>query len=41
MLKEGAYGLNVIDKYLLVGNLDGGISFWDFKQGNISSNSPF
>jgi WD40 repeat protein len=41
VLPEGAYGLSVIDKYLLVGNLEGSISFWNSSQGSFSSDHPF
>jgi WD40 repeat protein len=41
VLPEGAYGLSVIDKYLLVGNLEGSVSFWNASQGPFSSEHPF
>ena len=41
VLPEGAYGLAVVGKYLLVGNLEGSVSFWNSAQGSFSSEQPF
>ena len=41
VLNEGAYGLAVVGKYLLVGNLEGSVSFWNATQGTFSSEHPF
>lgn len=41
VLPEGAYGLAVVGKYLLVGNLEGSISFWNSTQGSFSTEQPF
>lgn len=41
ILAQGAYGLSVMDKYLLVGNLQGSVSFWNATQGAFTPEHPF
>lgn len=40
-LNEGCYGLSILEKYLLIGNLEGSISFWNSSQGDFSSQQSF